>query len=43
MKAQPFQFILCGVIQLAVDIIILAQIIYYGGKANEYDSVKNAN
>jgi len=27
---QPFQFILCGVIQLTVDIIIIGQIIAYG-------------
>ena len=41
-QLQPFQFILCGVIQLTVDIIILAQIIFYG-KGNEYDTVKNVN
>ena len=33
---------MCGVIQLTVDIIILAQIMFYG-KGNEYDSVKNVN
>ena len=35
-EKQPFQFILCGAIQLTVDIILIIQIIYYG-KGIQYD------
>lgn len=36
---QPFQFILCGVIQLTVDIIIIAQILNYS--KTDYNEVKH--
>jgi hypothetical protein len=29
-QAQPFQFIMCGAIQLTVDILLLTQITFYG-------------
>ena len=35
----PFQFVLCGIVQLTVDIIILGQIIVYGKKEKKYDAV----
>jgi len=38
-KAQPMQFILCGLTQLMIDIWILGQIRAYRG--NSYDEVKS--
>jgi len=31
-KSQPFQFVVCGVLQLATDVIILGQMYFYGSK-----------
>jgi hypothetical protein len=33
-KAQPVQFILCGITQLVLDILIIAQIKTYGNGPN---------
>jgi len=38
-KAQPIQFIMCGLTQLLIDIWILGQIRAYRG--NSYDEVKS--
>lgn len=37
-KSQPFQFKLCGVIQLILDVFVIAQIGYYSlrVKLNEF-------
>ena len=29
--AQPMQFIVCGTVQVSVDILIVIQVFYYGG------------
>lgn len=46
MEKQPFPFIMCGAIQLTVDILIILQIIAYSKispnqKSSEYDPVEN--
>jgi uncharacterized protein with PQ loop repeat len=44
MEHQPFQFTMCGVVQLTVDILIILQIIAYSNNSDklnpgEYDPV----
>lgn len=31
-QAQPFQFVMCGAVQLTVDVLIILQIIAYSKK-----------
>ena len=33
MQDQPFQFKLCGIIQLILDIVVISQIVYFRVKA----------
>jgi hypothetical protein len=40
LESQPFPFILCGAIQLSVDIFIILQIITY---SNDQNNVKVAD
>jgi len=28
---QPFQFVACGTIQVSIDLLIVAQVFYFGG------------
>lgn len=37
-KAQPFQFIMCGAIQLTIDILLIAQLTKYGDAYDSLDS-----
>jgi hypothetical protein len=39
MAAQPIQFIMCGTIQLFIDIIIIIQLIIYSKKGEKYEAV----
>ena len=41
-EAQPFQFVMCGVIQLTVDIMIIIQIVWYS-KENYLELKQNTN
>lgn len=46
MEHQPFQFTMCGAVQLTVDILIILQIIAYSkgqeqGNSKEYDPVNS--
>ena len=36
LEKQPFQFIMCGSVQLTVDIIIVIQILYYSKYSPKY-------
>lgn len=42
-KNQPLQFIICGAVQLAIDVGILAQIFFYGQQYKEVATGKEAN
>lgn len=35
MKSQPFQFVMCGIIQIILDSTVIAQILYYKKKAKK--------
>jgi len=35
--AQPVQFIACGTIQVSIDLLIVGQVFYYGGKDSKKD------
>ena len=35
MKSQPFQFVMCGIIQIILDSTVIIQILYYNNKAKK--------